>query len=582
MLTYVLTHLVVLAALAAAAWGAGSIVARRLDCASMAGLVAVRASAGLATLGLVLFALGTAGRASATASAAVVAIAVVAGISRLRDLRGLSREPSSAVIAAALLVSPIFVLSLYPPIAFDETLYHLPTVERFAATGSMPFVDNLRFPVFPHLDELLRVPLMQLGGDVATHLLSFFATLVTVLLLLAWFGERGEKGAGWLAAALFLSAPIVAQLATTGYVEALQTMFVAAAFYAFDRWRGSASIAWLVASGAFAGCSAAVKYPGLFWVAVLFLGVLLKPESRGRNAFVFSCAACLALAPWYGRIVWFTGNPIFPFGAGIFGHSMWDIAPTAPRSLGERALAVARLPWDVLFARERTGLQPPFSPFLVALIPVVIHRALSDRTARVLAMVVALYCAAWAVLPPDARYLEPALPLASAAAALAIGALLPRFSVDAGRALALAAIVVVLPGPLYALHRIHRYGAIPIGQPAREAWLSSQIEAYGAIAFLNPIASGEDAAWLCGGENLAYHFRGEMFGDHSGPARFALITSARDEVELDRRAAALGARYILVVKGQCSNAPLRGTGPAARFTRLYEDPATIVYERRAR
>ncbi|MFA6956051.1 MAG: phospholipid carrier-dependent glycosyltransferase [Thermoanaerobaculia bacterium] len=583
MIAFVLLHLLALLMLAAAAWGAGSIAGARLDCPSIAGLVAIRSAVGLATLGLVFFTLGLAGLLTATASALVAAAAVAAGALRIRDLRALRGLPRVEATIFAIALLPVFVLSLYPPVAFDETLYHLPTIERFAATGRLEFIDYLRVPVFPHLDEVLRVPLFQLGGDVATHLLALFATLVTALLLLGWFIERSEGGAsaGWLAAALFLSAPLVVQLATTGYVEALLTMFVAAAFYAFDRWRSSDATAWLVAAGVFAGCAASVKYLGLFWVGALFLLVLSRSGARARNGVVFAITAVLVLAPWYGRIVYFTGNPLFPFASGIFGHTVWDGRGEEPRTVLERLIALLRLPWDGLFARERTGSQPPFSPFLVALIPVVVIRAFRDRLILAIASVVAVWCAVWVWLPHDARYLEPAIALLSAAAALAVVSLLSLVRLDSRRALGIVAIAVLLPGPLYALYRIDRNGAIPFDRPSRDAFLAKQVPEYGAIAFLNTHSRREDVAWFCGGEQFAYHFRGLAFGDLTGAARFELISSARDESELNRRAARLGAHYIVVDRKRCE-VPVLARGTANRsFSVVYQDSTTAVYERRS-
>lgn len=568
--------------LAAAAFGCGSLVSRTLVCADLVGLVSLRIAAGLAILGALLFALGLAGHLDATASSLVAAGAVAAGVMRIRDVRDAARPGLVATAGIVLCVVPLFILSLYPPLAFDETLYHLPTVKRFAQSAALPFIDYLRVPVFPHLDEVLRVPLFLLAGDVATHLLSLLATLVTAGLVFAWFRERGEAPAGWLAAALFLSGPLVVQLATTAYVEALLTMFVTAAFYSFDRWWRSGATSWLVAAGAFAGCAASVKYLGLFWAGVLFLGVLLRGRPGVRNAIVFALAAGVALAPWYGRILYFRGNPIFPFASRIFGSTDWDIVSAAPRSVGERLVALCRLPWDVLFARERVSLQPPSSPFLVALLPVVALRALRDPLVRVLTLVVAAWCAVWIWLPPDARYLEPALPLASAAGALAIDSMLSRFEFDRKRAFGIAAIVVLLAAPLYSLFRIGRYGALPVDQPSRDALLARQVPQYGAIAFMNARSLPSDIAWLCGGEQLAYHYRGLMFGDFSGSARFGLLTTARDEAELDRRAARLGARFIVVVKQSCEVPALAAGGTVRPFTLVYDDSTTAVYERASR
>ncbi|MBI2212526.1 MAG: glycosyltransferase family 39 protein, partial [Acidobacteria bacterium] len=442
-------------------------------------------------------------------------------------------------------------------------------------------IAHLRVPVFPHLDEVLRVPLFQLGGDVATHLLSILATLVTAGLLLAWFTERGDAAAGWLASALFLSAPLVVQLATTGYVEALLTMFVTASFYALDRWRDSEEVGWLLAAGVFAGCSASVKYLGLFWVGVSFLLVLAHGGRRMRSALLFALAVCLALAPWYGRIVYYSGNPLFPFASGIFGSTAWDIVTEEPRTLGDRCLALVRLPWDLLFARERAGLQPPFSPFLLALIPLAAMRAFGNGLVRALLIITLAWSVVWLWLPADARYLEPAIPLACVAGTIAVREVLIRGTKDRRRLFAVAAIVVLSPSVLYALYRIDRNGAIPLDRPGRDAFLSARVPEYGAIAFMNARSDENDVAWLCGGEQLAYHYRGEMFGDFAGAARFTLLTSARDERELATRAKSLDARYLLIVKRSCSIPALESGSPLSQFARVYDDQVTTVYERTA-
>ena len=143
----------------------------------------------------------------------------------------------------------------------------------------------------------------------------------------------------------------------------------------------------------------------------------------------------------------------------------------------------------------------------------------------------------------------------------------------------MAAIVVLLPSLVYALYRLEKNGPIPHDESARATWLAKRVPEYGAISFLNRKAGDNDVVWLCGGEELAYQFRGEMIGDQSGTARFALITSARDEAALDRRAALLNARYLLVVKRSCSVPALQSSASATRFRLRYADATTEVFER---
>lgn len=500
---------------------------------------------------------------------------------RERPVQPPSLLPIALVSALGL---PIFILALYPPSAFDETLYHLPTVERFAESGSLPFIPNLRVPVFPHLHEVLAVPLFLAGGDVATHLLPLLASAITALFVLAWIMELESDVSGWLAVALFVSAPIVVHLASSGYVEALLTMFVAGSFYAFEQWLRSRSAGWLMMTALFAGSAAGVKYLGLFWLAVLGAGVAWRsaPEKRLAAMLLFCAVAGLLLLPWYGRILWFTGNPLFPYLPGLFGHSPWEpIVLAGADNLGERVVDAARIPWDTLFARDRVNAQPPFSIALVLVIPLVAWHAIRSYRARTLGALIIAWALVWTWLPSDSRYLTVVLPMASVAGASALSSLLARCKVKR-RAAGVLALLLLLPGPLYAWHRIQRQGPLPHDAPTREVWLHRQIPAYPSVAFLNAVAGSEDVAYVCGAEELAYHFRGEMIGDSTGPARYSRMMEAPTAEELTRRLDSLGIRFVLVVESRCSLARLKDEAARAYFRQVYEDESTVVYERTAR
>jgi len=151
---------------------------------------------------------------------------------------------------------------------------------------------------FPDPGGVFGVPRFQLGGDAAAHLLSLLATLVTIGLIISWFDERGERESGWIAAALF-SAPIVVQLATTGYVEMLMTMFVTAGFYAFVRWRRSDRTGCLVAWGILAGSAASGEFLRSYGLGPVFPGALVPGEFGPRYQIVdwFALAAAARATP---------------------------------------------------------------------------------------------------------------------------------------------------------------------------------------------------------------------------------------------------------------------------------------------
>ncbi len=113
------------------------------------------------------------------------------------------------------------MLTLYPPTAFDATLYHLPFARGFVNSGGIPFLVDLRFPVFPQATEMLFALVLSFAPDVAVHGVSWLMTMLTAALIWAWARDAFSGAvAGWLAAAIYLGNPIVVYLAGIGYVDA--------------------------------------------------------------------------------------------------------------------------------------------------------------------------------------------------------------------------------------------------------------------------------------------------------------------------------------------------------------------------
>lgn len=455
--------------------------------------------------------------------------------------------------ALALALAPAFVLALYPPTAFDETLYHLPYARAFARTGSIPFLPELRYPIFPQLAEMLSTGMLLLAGDVATHLVQLLATLVTAALLVSWGGRSG-----WVAAAVFLGNPIVFHLAGTSYVEPVLTLFATAAVYSLERWRETRARTWLILLGVFAGSAAAVKYLGLFLLAAVLAALI--PRWRG---FLLALAVALAvLLPWYGRLVLETGNPLFPFYPEIFGPNPWVPDPAVP---GERFVAYLRFPWDVLFHREALGSQPPFSPALLLGLPVLVYGFVRKPQVRTVLGIAFVYSLSFLILPPDSRYMTAALPLFS----LALAVILSR------KEWVLAALLL-LPGWGYGIYRIARQGPPPVTIQERDAYLSRKLPVYAALKHLNR-RPGYTVYGLFA-ENMVYHANGTLLGDWNGPARYSgLLPSFHDPEALHRRLRELDADYLLIVRGKGVALP---DAPEwrRRFRPVYSDRWTEVYQ----
>lgn len=205
----------------------------------------------LATVGALL---GVVGGLTVPVLAVVLAVIHAAGLGLWRGIatRFVGAKWKLRGAVAALLALPCFLLATYPPTAFDETLYHLPFARAFLATGRLPFLPELRFPVFPHLSEVLEAEVLGFGGDTATHLVALLAVGVTAALVWSWgreWGGQDRPEAGWLSAAIWLGNPLVIYLSGTDYVEPLLALFVTAAGFAFWSWRRGGERRWLILAG---------------------------------------------------------------------------------------------------------------------------------------------------------------------------------------------------------------------------------------------------------------------------------------------------------------------------------------------
>ncbi len=645
-------HLGLLAVFVAGAWAAGRIacslagfdrrrepaaaVHRRAPLAAPA-LAPIVGLALLAWAGNVLGLFGLLTRAALLALLGVVWIA--AGFLRLtRARRGgdpgdaETRTPlvaAAAVAALATLVGlPLLALALYPPTAFDETLYHLPFARAFADSGGLPFLPELRFPVFPQLGEVLQAALLAFAGDVATHFVSLLAIGLTAALLWAWGEEWGGAERPWigpLAAAIWLGNPLVVYLGATSYVDPLLALFVTAAAYV--HWRFRDAPGGLVLAGFLTGAAAGTKYLGLFFVAALGVATLFGTVGGGvvsgggagarsrrlRDVCLFGVAALVAMAPSYGRIIALTGNPLFPYLSGLFGENAWTprhfrnfALPTQSADwvagLARGAGRLLTLPWDVVARRDRVGGLPPLSPAYLLGLPLLVATTWRRRAKGALGKLLfapLLFLLLFPLLPADVRYLIAPLPLFSLGLAVALAGGLTRW-VDRsppaltararlgpfaafGSRLVLVALVVgllALPGSLYALHRLVLQGPLPTTPVERDLYLRRMLPPFSAIAYVNERIRPGETIYGLHLESMRYLARGRFLGDWYGPCRFGLLLERLPVAEsFDALLRSWRVDYLAVARNTPAGETLaRGR---ADLELVYEDPAALVFALRS-
>lgn len=468
-----------------------------------------------------------------------------------------------ALIVVTLLLVGFFLASLlplYPPTLWDAISYHLAAAKIYAQAHALSYTVYLRFPVFPQLNEMLFTLMLLLGDDLSAQLVQFLMAILVGIALYSWGRRSLSPSVGLWAALLWLSNPLVKQLATSAYIDIGLTLFVTLALYAFFNWVHDGADAWLVVSAVMFGLAAGSKYLALFPLLCCTVFLLFQAirEDKWRGAAVFVSVAALVAAPWYLRNFYYSGNPTFPYLGSIFGYGPWQRADYVGVIQEQRSYGAGRdlhslllLPWNLAFhegifheARE------PLSPTYLFLLPPAILVALRDRYVRALLLSVSAYTLFWFSTVQVVRYLLLVVPLLSLAAAMALGRLLswlPGSQRRVTRTLVAVAVSVIFVSVAWstAAQTLPKQRP-PITQLERRTYLEGMLEAYPVFEFLNQVRGSDYSVYSLSGANMAYFADGRFMGDWFGPARYSpILASLSDPQSLYSALRDLGANYFV-------------------------------------
>ncbi len=279
---------------------------------------------GFGALGWVLF-FPAVGKAVSPAVLALVCAAGLPGMAFLirrerRDWRQLSLTSVTLLSGIGLALLFDLLEGLSPPADADSLAYHFAIPKLYLEAKGLFFIPRANDGAVPMLQQMTYMAALGMGGEQAMTMwctLTSWGTAAAV-----YVTARQHVGTEWaLATALaFLTIPAVIYGGGSGQVEARNAAFVLLSASAAVRARTNSDARYAALAGISAGFYAASKYPGLLFVAVAALPLLLHRRWPALGA-AYGLAALAAGSQWYVWNAWNTGDPVFPMLYGWLQYS---------------------------------------------------------------------------------------------------------------------------------------------------------------------------------------------------------------------------------------------------------------------
>jgi len=617
---FILTHYMALGAVAAVSYLFGRRLTRRFDYHSRLEQVSFSVSLGLGVIAYLILFLGLLGWLYSWSLAVVLAAAAqlcrreISELSRqCRELwevlkRWRRRRPwlFTGVALAVLLISiPILILPLYPPLAFDGIMYHLPYAKTYVQNHGLVATPYLRFPVAPQTNEMLFTLALLVYDDILAHLIQLLI-LITLTMAMMAMGRRIFSGpVGWLAGAITLSNPMMVWLGACSYVDICMALFTTMTSYAFWIWLDGRNRRWLVLSGVFCGLAVGVKLSAIF-IAVLFGSILIYLSVRERRLaplFIFGAVSLLVASPWLARSVYYTGNPVFPFFHDLVGQLTggwrWrplgrpEITAVHPwRFYQKSSQSLPLLPWNLIFRRKLFFSPVPVSPIYSCAFPLLLMIGILNSRIRRLFGLACAYILFWFFTIRDMRYLAPAIPLLS----LATAAVLERFSnylaplwkwpgYKAAMPTLFAATLILLssPGWLYAGYSLYaqKRERPPVTDEQRDAFLTRNLPAYPAYQFLNRLKGRDYTVFALFDQRLTYYADGRFIAAMLAPGGYKKVFDGNRVVDgqtLYRDLKEMDVNYFVFQNQKIPARLPEDEFFKERFKLIYEQPNLQIFE----
>ncbi|MBI4092054.1 MAG: hypothetical protein HY427_02515, partial [Candidatus Levybacteria bacterium] len=379
--------------------------------------------------------------------------------------------------------------ALGPELAFDALWYHLTIPKLYIQEGEIFFIPGnlLYYSAMPKLIEMLYIPALALGGEVAAKLIHFSFGILTLFVLYKLSRLFLSKTFSLLVLAVFYSNLVVAWQSTTAYVDLGRTFFEVLALFFLVSYFKNKKDSTLTKSAVSIGLAISSKLLAIGSLLV-FTVVLLLNSVRISRVIKFSLIAILIPSPWFIFSYISTGNPIYPLFTEIY-----RVGPSVSIS---NILNFVRSP-------------DPISPIYLIVLPLVIVTYKEfDNLLKVVAIYSFLSFLIWFVTPQTGggRFIMPYLPAFSI---LAVSAVNYSKNIFIKKYLIALIILISISTLIYRGAANAKYVLVLLGIESKHEFLSQNLnfdfgDFYDVDDYFKNNIGPNDKVLIYGGHNLFY------------------------------------------------------------------------------
>ena len=268
-----------------------------------------------------------------------------------RESVELSRPAFGVLVVFAFLFLTVTLFSAFTPtLVYDAKVYHLPSIQYYAAAHALRPVPFMSYSYYPQGAEVLQTAVYNLAGQYAAGLMAPAAFLITLLLLYGIVRRAGARPAAAVGAVIIAgSVPFIHWSGSVLKNDLFVALFQAAALYSLLRVWKKGRANWLKLGAFLLGISFSIKHVAIFGglaLGLLALVEVLRLPHRRRVA-----AVCLGIFVGFGtffhaRTYVLTGSPVFPKSAR---EATKQRGPVYGDGLKEGELGRIAYPWTFHF-----------------------------------------------------------------------------------------------------------------------------------------------------------------------------------------------------------------------------------------